>query len=971
MVSVGLPGGVTTGIWGYLKAGSLLFALWIRQLSDREPMDDVRRTVDPMIFLEKVRRPVLRGLVRDRLEGRLVDALSTSRGCSCVLVLAPPGAGKTTLLSQLVERSVSPAAWYRAGAEDNDERALARHLGYTLSLALGDSGLADAARSGRIDDLVRRLDADRLGPVRLVVDDLHEIAGSPAEQALEMFLRLRPRAVTVVLGSRRQPGLNTSRLLVSGELAMVDGDDLRFRSWEVEQLFRSVYDAPLSPEAAAALTRRTGGWAAGLQLFHLATAQLSRPERERAVTELSGRSRLIRSYLARNVLDGLSEDRRHFLLHTAALGVLTGELCDALLDAQGSASVLAELEREQFFTTSSDGGLTYHYHQVLQTHLEVAVSDELGGRVARDLYARSGRLLEQAGRPADAVRAYARAEDWGAVARLLGPDTAVVAGDDAVWRLLSRSGAVADDPGLALANARRLARDGQLQAAVDAYRQADGLLDDRGFEHRCATEGRAIAIWLPQSTTATLPPAPTGADPESALLRQSLELRRMTRDVRDPKCYPRGWRRGLAYVLAGDLAQAEQEFAASTAPVPGPGGPAWEPLAAGLAACLPDAIQAPDGALAGRIEAITLAAELDGWPWLGRLGRSLQAMVQVRSGGVWQGEMARDLLARLSSAGDRWSQLLIAVGVAVAAGRAGAQPVVNDAGGRAVQLAGELGAPSLLALIDQSSPLDQSSLDQSPLDQAAPLPHVPEGRRATKVARLDASRIELCCLGGFGLRIGGSEVGWRSLRPKARMLLMLLALHSGRALHREHIIEALWPEATLSSGIRSLQVAVSSIRQCLGLSGVTGDPIRRQGDAYELRLADATSDVAEFQRLADAARRRTPAEALAVRTRALDLYRGDLLPEVGPAEWVVEERDRLRLLAASTASAAAGDALAVGDAAAGIELSRRSIALDPFHDPAWQLVITAYESVGDLSAAAIARTEHRRVWDDLGLAVGG
>ena len=124
---------------------------------------------------------------------------------------------------------------------------------------------------------------------------------------METFLRLRPRTITIALGSRRQPGLNTSRLLVSGELIMVDGEDLRFRSWEVEQLFRSVYDAPLTPEAAAALTRRTGGWAAGLQLFHLATTQLGRVERERAVTELSGRSRLIRSYLARNVLDGLPQ----------------------------------------------------------------------------------------------------------------------------------------------------------------------------------------------------------------------------------------------------------------------------------------------------------------------------------------------------------------------------------------------------------------------------------------------------------------------------------------------------------------------------------------------------------------------------------------------------------------------------------------------------------------------------------------
>ena len=158
----------------------------------------------------------------------------------------------------------------------------------------------------------------------------------------------------------------------------------------MEQLFRAVYAAPLSPEAAAALTRRTGGWAAGLQLFHLATAQLSRAERERAVNELGGRSRLIRSYLARNVLEGLDPERRRFLLLTSTLGVLTGDICDDLLDTSGSAAVLSELEREQFFTTSTDAGLTYHYHQVLQTHLEVLLVDELGGRAARELYSRSG-----------------------------------------------------------------------------------------------------------------------------------------------------------------------------------------------------------------------------------------------------------------------------------------------------------------------------------------------------------------------------------------------------------------------------------------------------------------------------------------------------------------------------------------------------------------------------------------------------
>lgn len=907
-------------------------------------MDDLRTTTDPVIFLEKVRRPVLHGLVRDRLDRTLTDLVTADRECSCVVVLAPPGSGKTTLLSQLAPAGGLPVAWYRAGSEDGDELALTRHLGYALGSALGDPEIVESAGSGHIDDLLRRLDRPGIGRAQLVVDDLHEITGTPAEVALEAFLRLRPRTITIALGSRRPPGLNTSRLQVSGELIMVDGDDLRFRSWEVEQLFRSVYDAPLSPEGAAALTRRTGGWAAGLQLFHLATAQLGRAERERAVTELSARSRLIRSYLARNVLDGLTVERRRFLLQTATLGVLTGDLCDALLETRGSASVLAELEREQFFTTSSDDGLTYHYHQVLQTHLEVLLADELGSRAAREVYARSGRLLEEAGRPSAAVRAHARAEDWGAVARLMRPGSTVVDADDAVWRMLELPGAPTDDPGLVLAGARRLARDGQIEAALGAYRAAERLLDDPGFGRRCAAERQAVGVWSPQPPEASLPPLPAGPDAESQLLRLSIELRRLTRDVRRPEDHERGWLRGLAYALAGDLTTAEQLLGETWAV--GADAPGWEPLAAELARCLAEAIRAPAGGLAGRIETVVLTAEMDGWPWLARLGRILQAVVQLRMGTeTWRVEAATDLLIGLGHGSDRWAHLVAAVGIAIAAEGPATATLERSARQQAAELAAALGAPALVGAIDRLSAIDG-----------------PRGRSA-----VPAPAIELTCLGSFGLRVGGVEVEWRALRPRTRCLLMLLALHQGRPMHREMIIEALWPEASLSSGIRSLQVAVSSVRQCLTAGGVPGEPLRRQGESYELVLAGVEADVVTFEKLADRAHGRSPVTALADRRAALELYQGELLPEVGPADWVVDERDRLRLLAASVAGAAAADAVAVADPASALDLARRSVGLDPCHDPAWRLLIQTCRDLGDLSAAAVARAEHRQVWQDLGV----
>ena len=289
--------------------------------------------------------------------------------------------------------------------------------------------------------------------------------------------------------------MNIPRLRVSGLLQEISNDDLRFRSWEVEELFISVFREPLSPESAAALTRRTGGWAAGLQLFHLATSGRTVADRQRAVDDLGGRSKLVRSYLARNVLAELPPERREFLLRTCTLGTLTGELCDALLETTGSRRVLDEFEQQQLFTSSEDDGETFRYHEVLRTHLEWALVEEYGAAGARQWYSRSAALLESIGDQRAAVRAYARAEDWGAVARLIqargsGPDDDV-AGTD----LLLPASVVEHDPWLSLAEARRRVREGALGAAIEAFRQAERLLDEPEFRERCRRERSVAAMW--------------------------------------------------------------------------------------------------------------------------------------------------------------------------------------------------------------------------------------------------------------------------------------------------------------------------------------------------------------------------------------------------------------------------------------------------------------------------------------------
>ncbi len=75
--------------------------------------------------------------------------------------------------------------------------------------------------------------------------------------------------------------------------------------------------------------------------------------------------------------------------------------------------------------------------------------------------------------------------------------------------------------------------------------------------------------------------------------------------------------------------------------------------------------------------------------------------------------------------------------------------------------------------------------------------------------------VEVRTLGGFALEVDGRRVSLDGVKPRARSLLRLLALHAGAPVHREVIQESLWPESDATAGARSLHVALSALRRLL------------------------------------------------------------------------------------------------------------------------------------------------------------
>src|SRR5213078_2823584 len=131
------------------------------------------------------------------------------------------------------------------------------------------------------------------------------------------------------------------------------------------------------------LIEQTEGWPAGLSL-----ALLAGP---RALTGFGGEDASVADYLREEMLSTLAPRRREFLRRTSVLDVLTGPACDALLDREDSALVLAELARANLLLVPLDRrGERYRYHHLLGDALRAELRRSEPGREA-ELHRRARR----------------------------------------------------------------------------------------------------------------------------------------------------------------------------------------------------------------------------------------------------------------------------------------------------------------------------------------------------------------------------------------------------------------------------------------------------------------------------------------------------------------------------------------------------------------------------------------------------
>jgi LuxR family maltose regulon positive regulatory protein len=303
-----------------------------------------------------------------------VDAVEAAPEVPLVALSAGPGWGKTTLLAQWAGTSPRPFAWVSADARDNDPVVFLTYLAVALDRVspLDPAVFAALATPGVSVEatVVPRLGAAlaEVGrPVVLAVDDVHLITEQQCLDALASLVRHVPVGSQIALSARGKPALPLGALRARGLSLEVGPDDLRMDEAEARELLGAA-GVDLSDERIAELVERTEGWSAGLYLAALSMRVRGAPSEGDEL--FSGADRGVYDYLSSELLAQLPPDTRRFLTRTAILERLTGPLCDAVLEAAGSATILESLAQSNMFLVPLDANReSYRYHHLFQDML--------------------------------------------------------------------------------------------------------------------------------------------------------------------------------------------------------------------------------------------------------------------------------------------------------------------------------------------------------------------------------------------------------------------------------------------------------------------------------------------------------------------------------------------------------------------------------------------------------------------------
>jgi DNA-binding SARP family transcriptional activator len=207
-------------------------------------------------------------------------------------------------------------------------------------------------------------------------------------------------------------------------------------------------------------------------------------------------------------------------------------------------------------------------------------------------------------------------------------------------------------------------------------------------------------------------------------------------------------------------------------------------------------------------------------------------------------------------------------------------------------------------------------------------------------------QLRINLLGGFRVWVGSRPIpdeAWK--RRKVQALIKLLALTSKHCMHREQLMELLWPGAEIEDARNSLRQILHLTRQILKLEDNANLDILIDHNGWLCLTSEGQAwvDTEAFEAAATKCRR---SEDEAACQTALHLYKGELLPEDRYEDWIASRRESLRWLYLSSLSKLGTMLESQGDIEQAIDIFRQVITADPTAEHAHRALMRLYANAG-------------------------
>lgn len=352
-------------------------------------------------YQTKIIPPRLRGAVARE---RLFHLLDELRDYPVTWFASPAGSGKTTLVASYIEARKLSTIWYRVDEADGDvagffyymaeaAKKLKKGRAKPLPLFTPEYRLGIAAFTRHyFDSLFQKMSI----PGVIVFDNYQDAPeNSEFHEVLRSGFRLIPEGVRVFVASRREFPTPFVSLEAESALVSLGWEDIRFTVDEVREMVCRRRVGTVSEKVVERIHEETQGWAAAVILM------LDQKEVPSLSTKSIGHSSIF-SYFSVEVFHKLDQRIKDFLTRTALLPAVSPEIASQLTGVAESATILAHLNSNQYFTDRY--GENYYYHPLFREFLLDQAKKTYDANELVSITIRAGQILAQSGQTEEAIR---------------------------------------------------------------------------------------------------------------------------------------------------------------------------------------------------------------------------------------------------------------------------------------------------------------------------------------------------------------------------------------------------------------------------------------------------------------------------------------------------------------------------------------------------------------------------------------